>query len=160
MADYQTPPPYPAPVLPRIQPSQIIDGIRYFTDSGFSWLTHLGLSSMVSGNVTEDVIQAAMRFPARIQETIVTTSRDLLPVRRWQEHRESYAVHPGTTASMVRLKSDMQIPASALRGLRHSDPLFLLPGAPVIRHADGRPGRVLAFYLTGAISTHYTTDVT
>lgn len=97
-------------------------------------------------------------------ETAVADSRkktmsvcqDVNTFSYWEEYRETYFFHPRLSRSLATLKAkDVQIPGRVLRALRHPNPLIITPDARPIVHSDGHTGRILGFYVTGAVAEDY-----
>lgn len=81
---------------------------------------------------------------------------DLRPYLLWEKHRQTYEPHPAMTAELMKLKADVTIPAEVFHRLRHPNPWFLFTGdAPELIHADGRQGRLMGAFVTGALSPRY-----
>ncbi|MFF7198262.1 hypothetical protein ACFZAM_31705 [Streptomyces sp. NPDC008079] len=95
------------------------------------------------------------QFSLRDQVALASTARDAKPLLLWERHREVYEVHPAMTRALIRMKSDIKVPASVLRRLRHPNPMFTLPAAPPVTLLDGQPGRVFAVVVNGALSGSY-----
>lgn len=91
----------------------------------------------------------------QIARLLGDTVRDVSPYLHWRQYREIYAVHPDMSRSLIGMGSKSVIPGSILRRLRHPNPLFVTPGGARFTHPDGLPGRILGFFVTGAMSNSY-----
>jgi hypothetical protein len=78
--------------------------------------------------------------------------QDLRPYNIWERSRETYEPHPALTKALVSMRSDTKIPGAVFQRLRHPNPLILLTGAPPVSLPDGYSGRVIAIFVTGAVS--------
>lgn len=78
--------------------------------------------------------------------------QDLRPYRVWERFRETYEPHPALTRALVDMKSGTKIPGEIFQRLKHPNPAFLLTAAPAVQMPVGQPGRVLAVFVSGAVS--------
>lgn len=155
------PPTMPRPIIAEPPPLAILELIQAYMATWQETLDTVGLGELATsiGGMNEE---AANRINAKVarlrrehQKHFNTMAVDLRPYVMWSKHRETYEPHPEMTRALVKMKSDTEIPGEIFRMLRHPNPLFLLPGAPPIQHADGHPGRMLAIFITGAVSKRF-----
>ena len=79
---------------------------------------------------------------------------DWTPIERWFTYRQVLAPDPYLTAALLESTSS-HISGDALRSLPLPNPLFVLPEGVNTALADGSPGRITAFHISGARSFRY-----
>lgn len=150
------------PARPELTTYHIGDTLRQYMEAGEYRLWELKLLALVGGSAggatQEAVSEAAARlaqYDQRAVRAITDTTRDLAPFLFWRRAREIYDVHPSMTRALIAMGSKAVIPGSVFRRLRHPNPLFITTAGTEVLHADGQPGRIVGFYVTGAISNEY-----
>lgn len=154
-------PALPYPVVWEPSALAIIDRVQNYMAGCLGILDRVGLSLLAKefygltdeqkGHV--DRTLDAIRPQYRLQ--IQTMGQDCRPYTIWRNHRETYEPHSALTRELVRMNPGTKIPGDVLLKLRHINPLFILTGTPEITLSDGRPGRVIAFFVTGAVSRRW-----
>ncbi|MFC4328288.1 hypothetical protein ACFPC0_10670 [Streptomyces andamanensis] len=161
-----TPPPSPFDAKPAIlarPPAfwimDLIQNNAAFLDGKLRELGFQDLMSSRPSNLTEAQqakIKATMaRYSTRDQVAIQGMAGDVRVYQQWAKYRDTYEPHPAMTRGLMKMKADSTVPGGVLRRLRHRNPMFLLPGAPEIIHADEQRGRIIALQVTGSVSTRY-----
>lgn len=137
----------------------INDTVRQYMEAAESRVREFKLFGLVSGLDSDGAGTASDRLAAikdrQLQGLIAETIRDVIPFQHWKESREIYEVHPAMTESLMKMGSSVKIPGEIFRRLRHPNPFFTLTDGADFLHADGKPGRVLGFYVCGAVANHY-----
>lgn len=161
-ATHDNPPPrFPMPVVAEPPATATVHLIQRFMASWTETLTNTGLIKLadeftgLSEEEARALNQAVGRIKPDYRPMLTNMGQDVRPYRLWTQHRETYEPHPAMSRALVKMKSDTEIPGEVFQRLRHPNPLFLLPGAPPIQHADGHPGRIIAIFVTGAVSKRY-----
>lgn len=109
-----------------------------------------------TGEVSMDALRTLSRFHSDSRHGIISTVRDVNSFNHWESYREVYFFHSKMTSSLMSMKADnATIPGSTLKKLRHINPFIVTPAMPSFTHADGQPGRVMGFYVSGAIAEGY-----
>lgn len=148
------PPPAPDPYTAEWIADTIQDSAAYSERK----LRKLGLDGLLSGPgkvPTAQIEDALRKLGYADQQRMVQAAGELRLHRLWEAQRDTYEPHPAMTAKLMELKSDVKIPGAVLTRLPHINPMFLLPGAPELVHADGLPGRIIAVTVTGVVSPRY-----
>lgn len=151
------------PARPSLSTHYIGDFLRQHMEAGEYRLWELKLLALTGGsasNATQEEVSAAAARLNQFRDqnavrAIGDTARDLVPFMFWRRAREIYDVHPSMTQALTAMGSKAVIPGSVFRRLRHPNPLFITSAGTEVLHADGHPGRVLGFYVTGALSNEY-----
>lgn len=146
---------YPQPLVPEPSPVAIVDFLREMAGAAYDLIKHFGALPLVYGGMDDTTVTRLQRLAPDVQFGLTSAARDLQPFYRWSTDRQVYPVHPATTRGLVAMTTTVPVPSAQLRRLRHPNPLFVLPGAPAVHHPDGRQGRVIAFFVVGAISARY-----
>jgi hypothetical protein len=152
---------FPRPVLSEPSAAQTMDLIQQYMKANIEMLRRVGLEELADeygglDREQKERLNTAMdRVRPEYQHHMISAAQDYRPYRFWLENREAYEPHPGMTRALVNMSADTTVPGSVFRRLRHINPMFLLPGAPPITHADGHPGRILAILITGALSKRH-----
>jgi hypothetical protein len=137
----------------------INDTVRQYMEAAESKVRSFKLFGLVSGLESDGAATASDRLNGikdrQLQGLIAETIRDVIPFQFWKGAREIYEVHPAMTKALMKMGSSVKIPGEVFRRLRHPNPFFITPGAPDFLHADAKPGRVLGFYVCGAVANHY-----
>lgn len=137
----------------------INDTVRQYMEAAESKVRQFKLFGLVTGLDSDGADTAADRLNAikdrQLQGLIAETIRDVIPFQFWKGTREIYEVHPVMTKALMKMGSSVKIPGEVFWRLRHPNPFFITPGAPGFLHADGKPGRILGFYVCGAVANHY-----
>jgi hypothetical protein len=127
--------------------------------AAWKWkLDELGLSLLANefNGLTDDekgrLLAQLDRIRPEHYRTITTMGKDVRPYQVWSRYRETYEPHPAMSRALVDMKTDTTVPGQVFQRLRHPNPMFLLPGAPPLIHADGSPGRIIAMTVTGALT--------
>lgn len=137
----------------------INDTVRQYMEAAESKIREFKLFGLVTGLDSDGAASSSdrlnsMRDP-QLRGLMAETIRDVIPFQYWKEAREIYEVHPAMTESLMRMKSYVKIPGEIFRRLHHPNPFFTITGAPDFLQADGNPGRILGFYVCGAVANHY-----
>jgi hypothetical protein len=147
------------PARERLTTYYINDTVRQYMEAAEYKLREMKLFGLATGLDKDDAAEAADRLmrirDRKLQNLVADTVRDVMPFLYWKESREIYDVHPAMTRSLMGMGSTATIPGSVFRRLRHPNPFFSLTGCPEFMHADGKPGRVMGFYVSGAVSDEY-----
>lgn len=154
------PPTWPQPAAASPSSYWIVDTVQAFA---LTWrdilkaynVPELGINFAMDDDDRAAFAQRMRKVPDQYAQSLVTMGRDVQPHTLWERHRETYDVHPAMTRGLMKMKSSVTVPSAVLRRLRHPNPWFLLPGAPPVTHADGRPGRIIGIQLTGSVSKQY-----
>lgn len=87
----------------------------------------------------------------RYEQYMLLAYRDWAPMAFWNQHKETYTMHPGLTRELRATDINDSIPGEMLRRLPHPDPLFVFPEGIALTMNDGKPGRLIAIQVSGAI---------
>lgn len=154
-----TPQPLSFPFPPQAEPSStsIVKLIRQHLDDAAFTLKRLKLTGLMGTGSAQEAYARLEKLPLSSSDKhkVQVAASDLYPYSFWSKNRVAYDVHPQMTKSLVEMKSQTTIPGQTLRKLRHPNPLFVLPAAVPVTHADSHPGRLIAFFVTGGISPRY-----
>lgn len=147
------------PAREKLNPYYINDTVRQYMEAAEYKLRKNKMFGLVTGLDSDDAAGAADRLmkirDPRVQSLLADTVRDSIPFQYWKEIREIYDVHPSMTGALMNMGSSATIPGSVFRRLRHPNPFFTVSGGPKLWHVDGNPGRIIGFYVTGAIANEY-----
>lgn len=91
------------------------------------------------------------RIPEKIGSSMMFFWGDWAALSFWSQYKQVYTMHPGLTRELRATGIDDKVHGSALRQLPHPDPLFVLPEGVAVTLNDGKPGRLVAFHVSGAI---------
>lgn len=95
---------------------------------------------------------AELQFADKQYEQYMLLSyRDWAPMAFWNQHKEIYTMHPGLTRELRATDINDPIPGEMLRRLPHPDPMFVFPEGISLTMNDGKPGRLVAIQVSGAI---------
>jgi hypothetical protein len=151
-------PEFPYPVQPEPSVFSVLDKIHGCMVAWRDVLRRAQISELAeefSGLDLEqklDLDRRMLRIRPEFRTQVQSMGQDVRPYRIWERFRETYDPHPALTRALVDMKSDARISGNVFRRLPHLNPLFLLRGAPPITLPDGYRGRVVAFFITGAVS--------
>lgn len=147
------------PAREKLSVYYINDTVRQYMEAAEYKLRRSGLFGLVTGLDKDDAAGAADRLmkvrDPQVQSLLADTVRDSIPFQYWKEAREIYDVHPSMTNALMSMGSSVTIPGSVFRRLRHPNPFFVTSGGPKLWQVDGNPGRIVGFYVTGAIANEY-----
>lgn len=152
---------FPQPIISKPSPYWITDLFRSGGLASRSMLKRQNVAEL--GELVPRNIQtikpsdlAAARGMSHGELLMLTKrARDAQIYTLWERHRETYFTHPEMSLNLMNMKSSVEIPAGVFRRLRHSDPLFLIPGAIPIVHGDGLPGRIIGIHVAGGFSPRF-----
>lgn len=131
--------------------STIVNEIRSHFATINQWYRRYGLAGHY-GDL--DAIAEALQsqsMPERTMDHLMIGYRDWAPLAFWNERKEVYTMHPRMANELGAATVDETIPASVLQRLPHPNPLFVIPGGIDITHNDGKPGRITAIQVSGAV---------
>ncbi|MBD3004745.1 hypothetical protein [Streptomyces sp. 5-10] len=153
---------YGLPELPQplhANPSSywINDLARNYLEAGTQKIKEFGLGGLIGKGDAREAQDCLRSFNVDdgTKRQILTIAQDAYPFALWHKNRVVYDVHPQMTRSLMSMRSTTKIPASIFERLRHPNPFFVIPAATPVTHADGLPGRIIGFYVTGACSPRY-----
>jgi len=155
---------FPKPIHAEPSAAYIMDTLQAFTSAWEDMLRTGNVSDLAteisarSDEEREDLQRRIAMIRPEYKQRILTLAQDVRPVNMWRKYRETYEPHPAMSQALVKMKSDSAVPGEVFGRLRHPNPTFLLPGAPPITHADGNPGRILAIFVSGAVSRRLQRD--
>jgi hypothetical protein len=96
-------------------------------------------------------IQAMQWVRPEIRDTARRSANDAILMNYWGRNKVAYAFHPGLAEALADTTGSDTVPAPVLRMLPHANPLFLFPRAFPVVLADGKPGLLRAFFVTGLL---------
>lgn len=145
------------PIEDPLTPYGIDQKMRYLLEETVFRLRARGLEGLASGTGDRQALiaRARMTIPPETEQLFWGMVRDSSAYLLWRKHREIYDVHPAMSHSLLRLGSKSKIPGSVFRRLRHANPYIITSAGIPVTHADGHPGRILGFYVSGAINPDY-----
>lgn len=152
------PPSFPYPVIAEPSAFRIMDLIQ---DCMAAWTDLLkrvdlydladefdGLDDARKHALDQQMLKIRPEYHTQFQ----AMGQDLRPYRVWERFRETYEPHPALTRALIDMKPSVMIPGEVFQRLKHPNPVFLLTAAPAVQMPDGYPGRVVAVFVSGAVS--------
>lgn len=151
-------PTFPYPVIAEPSAFRIMETIQQCMSAWTDVLKRVDLYELADefGGLDDDqklvLDQKLANVKPQYQTQLLAMGMDLRPYRAWERFRETYEPHPALTRALVDMKSTAKIPGEVFRRLKHPNPVFLLTEGPSVTFADGGHGRVMAVFVSGAVS--------
>lgn len=149
---------FPQPVISEPSAFRIMDFLQNLMSAWTSMLKRMdvyeladeftGLDLEQKLNLDRKLLSIRPEYRGQFQ----AMGQDLRPYRVWERFRETYEPHPALTGALMAMKSGTKIPGSVFQRLPHINPVFLLTAAPRITMPEGSTGRIIALFISGAVS--------